>query len=727
LTTPGAIADYASTVTNATPARLQQLLSTTNLSDRLYQALVMVKSEIKMFAMRNEISKKVEANFDILHTRSKLKEQKKVIEGLLGTGKNNKEAILEKFRARMVGKTPAPEVAKVIEEEMEKLQNMEGDGSEFHLCRNYLDWLTQIPWGVVTPEKFDLAHAEKVMNEGHFGLDDVKQRILEFVAVGQLLKTVPQGKIMCLVGPPGVGKTSIGKSIADALGRQFYRFSVGGLDDVAEIKGHRRTYLGSMAGKFIQALKATQTSNPVILIDEIDKLGRGHRGDPSAALLEALDPEQNATFTDHFLDVPCDLSKVLFICTANSQDTISHALHDRLDMIPLSGYVAQEKLSIATTYLIPNIRKQTGVQDSQVTLTTDAIQSLIRWYCREPGVRNLNKHLEKIFRKAALRIARDSNLQLTITEKNLSEFVGKQLFTTDRLYTEVPVGVATGLAYTSYGGCTVFIESTAADQKVAVAAPMDNAVTEESTNEEESDDVNNEGSKKKPIAPAPVRHEWAGGHQGGGGFFTTGQMGDVMKESSSIAYTVAKRYIHAMDPSRAAFFSHTYIHMHIPEGGTPKDGPSAGITMVTSLLSLALNTPMAQHVAMTGELTLTGKVVAIGGLKEKVLAAKRAAVTHIMFPRDNAKDWEDIPDFVKDGLIPHMVSKIEEVLQIAFPHVTMTAFGAPLNVGATSTLTATTTTSTPAVDNIPTPANPSTEETTPVYNASSLSTKKKEC
>jgi Lon-like ATP-dependent protease len=445
---------------------------------------------------------------------------------------------------------------------MNKLSTIEPSSHEYNITRNYVDWLTILPWGLFQAESYDLEKAPVVLDQEHYGLTEVKSRILEFIAVGKLRSSI-QGKIILLVGPPGVGKTSIGKSIAKALDRQFYRFSVGGMTDTAEIKGHRRTYVGAMPGKLLQALKRVQVQNPVIMIDEIDKLGKSYQGDPASALLEVLDPEQNNAFVDHYLDVPFDLSKVLFVCTANSTSTIPRPLLDRMEVIQVSGYVADEKLEIARCHLIPESRSSTGVPPGALQLTVSAMRHLVRWYCREAGVRNLKKYIDRIYRKVAVGVAKDPQFSVVISHSNLHEYAGKPLYVTDRIYTSTPVGVVMGLAYTDMGGVALFVE--------AVAAP-----------------ASSEG-------------------KGTSSFRITGQLGDVMKESTSVALTVASRFLKTLQPENN-FFQETGVVMHIPEGAVPKDGPSAGVTMVTSLLSLATNRPVRPNVAMTGEITLTAKV-----------------------------------------------------------------------------------------------------------------------
>lgn len=478
----------------------------------------------------------------------------------------------------------------------------------------------------------DIEAASSILNEEHYGLEDVKERILEFIAIAKMKGSV-SGKILCLVGPPGVGKTSIGKSIARALGREYFRFSVGGLVDVAEIKGHRRTYVGAMPGKVVQALKKVQTENPLILVDEIDKIGRGHQGDPSSALLELLDPEQNASFLDHYLDLPLDLSKVLFMCTANQTDTIPPPLLDRMEVINLSGYVAQEKIEIAKKYLIPQARSFAGISETQVEIKDSALEVLIRQYCRESGVRSLKKKIEKIFRKAALKLVRlgsgpegqktPNSPAITVQESNLSEFVGNAIFTSDRLYDTplLPKGVCTGMAWTSMGGTILYIE-TILERSLASKSDKNTA-----------------------------------------GLIKTGQLSDVMKESSSIAYSYAKAFVAENFPTNS-FFDTASLHLHVPDGATPKDGPSAGCTMTSSLLSQALNVPIPSDIAMTGEITLMGKILRIGGVKEKTIAAKRSGIKKLILPKSNEADWNELPQYIRDGLEVHFVDNYAQIAEI---------------------------------------------------------------
>ncbi|KAI9774659.1 MAG: ATP-dependent Lon protease pim1 [Geoglossum simile] len=667
---PAKLADFAAAVSAGEIKELQDVLETLSVEERLSKALVVLKKELMNAQLQSKISKDVEAKIQKRQREYWLMEQMKGIRRELGIESDGKDKLVEKFREK-AEKLAMPEaVKKVFDEEINKLAHLEPAASEFNVTRNYLDWLTQIPWGQRSPENFGISNAMKVLDEDHYGLKDVKDRILEFVAVGKLRGSV-EGKILCFVGPPGVGKTSIGKSIARALNRQYYRFSVGGLTDVAEIKGHRRTYVGALPGRIIQALKKCQTENPLILIDEIDKIGRGHQGDPASALLELLDPEQNNSFLDHYMDVPVDLSKVLFVCTANMSDTIPRPLLDRMETIELSGYVADEKMAIAERYLAPAAKEMSGLKDVNVQLQKSAIEELIKSYCRESGVRNLKKQIEKVFRKSALRIVQDlgesvpldekvtanegkptvkeeevgsdiketpssigkanpetlplslnvpDSVQVDITKDSLKDYVGPPIFTSDRLYDITPPGVAMGLAWTRMGGAALYVES------ILEAA----------------------------LSPSSQP-----------GFERTGNLKSVMKESTSIAYSFAKSLM-AKDFSSNKFFEKARLHLHCPEGAVQKDGPSAGITMATSLLSLALDHRLDPTIAMTGELTVTGKVLRIGGLREKAVAARRAGAKKIIFPADNMSDWLELPANIKEGLEGHPASWYSDVFDLVF-------------------------------------------------------------
>ncbi|XP_006868963.1 PREDICTED: lon protease homolog, mitochondrial isoform X2 [Chrysochloris asiatica] len=618
------LSDMGAALTGAESHELQDVLEETNIPKRLYKALSLLKKEFELSKLQQRLGREVEEKIKQTHRKYLLQEQLKIIKKELGLEKEDKDAIEEKFRERLKELVVPKHVMDVVDEELSKLGLLDNHSSEFNVTRNYLDWLTSIPWGKYSDENLDLARAQAVLEEDHYGMEDVKKRILEFIAVSQLRGST-QGKILCFYGPPGVGKTSIARSIARALNREYFRFSVGGMTDVAEIKGHRRTYVGAMPGKIIQCLKKTKTENPLILIDEVDKIGRGYQGDPSSALLELLDPEQNANFLDHYLDVPVDLSKVLFICTANITETIPEPLRDRMEMINVSGYVAQEKLAIAERYLVPQARALCGLDESKAKLSSDVLTLLIKQYCRESGVRNLQKQVEKVLRKSAYKIVSGEVESVEVTPENLQDFVGKPVFTVERMYDITPPGVVMGLAWTAMGGSTLFVET----------------------------------------SPRRPRDKDAKGDKDGS-LEVTGQLGEVMKESARIAYTFARAFLMQRDPANDYLVT-SHIHLHVPEGATPKDGPSAGCTIVTALLSLALDRPVRQNLAMTGELSLTGKILPVGGIKEKTIAAKRAGVTCVVLPAENKKDFYDLAAFITEGLEVHFVEHYHEVFDIAFP------------------------------------------------------------
>jgi ATP-dependent Lon protease len=626
-TEPGKLADFAVALTTASREELQEVLMTYDLQGRIDKALVLLKKELDLSKLQNSINQKIEATISKTQREFFLREQLKTIKKELGLEKDDKTCDIEKFETRLKKRKVPDDVMQTIKEELEKLSVLEVQSAEYAVCRNYLDWLTIVPWGIyggVTDEQqgVDLKFAKKILEEDHYGLNDIKQRILEFIAVGKLSGGV-KGSIICLVGPPGVGKTSIGKSVARALKRQFYRFSVGGMRDEAEIKGHRRTYIGAMPGKMIQALKFTQEMNPVIMLDEVDKMSSSYHGDPASALLEVLDPEQNKDFLDHYLDVRCDLSNILFIVTANILDTIPEPLKDRMDILRLSGYILEEKIQIAKKYLIPRNRKNMGLKTSDLEFTNGAITQIINGYARESGVRSLENNVKKIMRKVAIQIVKGMERKsskfkkVVVSESNLNKFLGKPIFTTDRFYERTPVGVCMGLAWTSLGGATLYIETTR---------------------------VPGEKTEMK----------------------LTGQAGDVMKESSQIAWTFLHGMVNQYAPG-VSFFDKSQVHVHIPEGATPKDGPSAGITMVTAMLSLLLNKPVLEDLGMTGELTLTGKVLPIGGVKEKWIAARRSGAKVLIFPKENQRDYDELPPYLKKGIHVHFVKNYDEVFNVAFP------------------------------------------------------------
>jgi ATP-dependent Lon protease len=622
-TEPGRLADFAAALTTASREELQSVLATFDLRERMEKALILLKKELDISHLQSSINQKIEGSIVKTQREFFLKEQLKTIKRELGLEKDDKQADIDKFLERMRAKAVPPHVERVIREELDKLQVLDVASSEYGVVRNYIDWLTILPWGHFSQDQFDLAHAEKILEEDHYGLEDIKERILEFMAVGKLSGSC-KGTILCLAGPPGVGKTSIGKSIARALGRKFFRFSVGGMRDESEIKGHRRTYVGAMPGKLVQALKVCQTMNPVIMLDEVDKLVQGSHGDPASALLEVLDPEQNQEFLDHYLDVPVDLSNVLFVVTANVLETIPEPLRDRMDILRLSGYIQEEKVEIAKRYLIPKARKEMGLSAKQVVIQPAAIKSVIGGYARESGVRTLDGFLRKILRRVAFetveaeqkRKRKKPLKQFKISASNLEDYLGKPIYTSDRIFETTPIGVVTGLAWTALGGQIMYVEAV----RVGGDKPM---------------------------------------------LKLTGQLGEVIKESAEIAWTYAHSRLREYAPD-ATWFQGYEVHMHLPEGSVPKDGPSAGITMVTALLSLLLEEPVREGVAMTGEITLTGKVLPIGGLKEKLIAARRANCMTLVFPKENLRDYEELPDYLKKGLDVHFVESYEEVYRVAF-------------------------------------------------------------
>lgn len=622
---PVYLCDLGASLSAAEPEDLQKILEEMDIPKRLLLALGILKKELELSKLQQKIGREVEEKVKQQHRKYILHEQLKAIKKELGIEKDDKDAIGEKYREKLKDKTVPEHIMTVIDEELTKLNFLESHSSEFNVTRNYLDWLTSLPWGVTSKENLSLEEATEILDNDHYGMEDIKKRILEFIAISQL-KGSTQGKILCFHGPPGVGKTSIARSIARALNREYFRFSVGGMTDVAEIKGHRRTYVGAMPGKLIQCLKKTKTENPLVLIDEVDKIGKGYQGDPSSALLELLDPEQNANFLDHYLDVPVDLSHVLFICTANVIDTIPEPLRDRMELIEMSGYVAEEKVAIARQYLIPQAMRDCGVEEKHIALNDDALNTLIRSYCRESGVRNLQKQIEKVIRKVAYKIVKKEGDHHDVSNDNLTTYLGKHVFSSDRMYEKTPPGVVMGLAWTAMGGSSLYIET----------------------------------AKRNTVQSSK-------GENTGGSIHVTGNLGDVMKESAQIALTVARNFMIAID-EKNTFLEKSNIHLHVPEGAVPKDGPSAGVTIVTALMSLAQNKPLRQNVAMTGEVSLTGKVLPVGGIKEKTIAAKRSGITCIIIPAENRKDWAELPSFITDGIDVHFASVYDDVFKIAFDH-----------------------------------------------------------
>ncbi|MEZ5508971.1 MAG: endopeptidase La [Gammaproteobacteria bacterium] len=610
---PSPLTDFAAGLTTAEAEDLQEVLDTVPMLKRMEKVLLLLKKELEVARLHMQINKQVNAKLMEHQRNFFLREQLKVIQKELGISKDDKESDADEFRARLQRCKVPPAAMKKIEEELHKLSMLESGSPEYAVTRNYLDWSTSVPWGVFSNDNLDIRHARKVLDKGHDGLDDVKDRIIEFLAVGAYKGEI-SGSILLLVGPPGVGKTSIGKSIADALGRPFYRFSLGGMRDEAEIKGHRRTYIGAMPGKLVQALKDVEVANPVIMLDEIDKIGASYQGDPASALLEVLDPEQNKEFLDHYLDLRIDLSKVLFVCTANQLDTIPGPLLDRMDVIRLSGYITEEKVAIARNHLWPKALQRAGVKKSLLKISVTALRAIIEGYARESGVRNLEKNLNKIVRKAVVRLLDKPADAISVTPENLEEFLGSPIFRDEKPITGI--GVVTGLAWTSLGGATLPIEATVV-------------------------------------------------HHRNSGFKLTGQLGDVMKESAEIAHSYVSAHIqeYGGDPT---FFEKAFIHLHVPEGATPKDGPSAGITMSTALISLACNRQLSRPIAMTGEITLTGQVLPVGGIREKVIAARRQKIRELILPAANKRDFDELPDYIRKGLTVHFAEHYQDVYQAAF-------------------------------------------------------------
>jgi ATP-dependent Lon protease len=611
---PGRLADFAASLTTADGQELQDILETFEVRHRIDKVLVLLKKEIEVSKLQGEISRQIQEKISGQQREFFLKEQLKAIKKELGLEKEGKTSEIERFEERLQQRKLNEEARKTVAEEMGKFQLLEPASPEYIVTRNYLDWLTILPWGIFSRESYDVAHAGKILDRDHFGLDDVKERILEFIAVGKLRGSV-SGSILCLVGPPGVGKTSIGKSIAEALNRKFYRFSLGGMRDEAEIKGHRRTYIGAMPGKFLQAMKTAGTSNPVIMLDEIDKVGASFQGDPASALLEVLDPEQNHNFRDHYLDVPFDLSNVMFIATANQLDTIPRPLLDRMEVIRLSGYILEEKVEIARRYLIPKTLDGHGLRKGQVVIPRPALIRLIDGYAREAGVRNLENLLKKIMRKAAMELSKDPKKKIVVDRDNVESLLGKPVFAPDEYFGRTP-GVVTGLAWTSLGGATLQVEATA--------------------------------------VPSQSK-----------GFKQTGQLGSVMLESADIAYSYVMAHLEEYG-AKPDFFDRHFVHLHVPAGATPKDGPSAGVTMATALISMISGKPVRKDLAMTGELTLTGHVLPIGGVKEKVIAARRAGYRILVFPEANKKDFEELPAYLRKGLKAEFARHFEDVFEAAF-------------------------------------------------------------
>jgi len=600
--------------------KVQGIFEVIDFSERLKRTTELLQEHLQMRnAMRN-LQEEAQSKIAKASEEHMYREILNLIKNRLGLDKDEKETLKIKYQKNLEGKEVPEHIQKVIDEEMDKLMMTEKAAGEFHIIRTYLDWLTSLPYGVFTEETLDIKKATEILDRDHYGMKSVKDRILEFLAVSTL-KGHSKGKILCFTGPPGVGKTSIAKSIAEALNRKYFRISLGGLEDVSELKGHRRTYIGAQPGKLISALKNTGSENPLILIDEIDKVGRrAFQGSPENALLEILDPAQNNSFLDHYLDTTVDLSKVLFITTANFPEEISPILRDRMDIIPVEGYTAEEKMQILDRHLLPEAIKNTSLEEKTelFSISEEAKAYLIENYAREAGVRSLQKKITRMLEKLARQIVEGLSEPVKITSENLAEYAGQPDFPQRKLYQTLPAGVVMGLAYTSMGGSALYIEISKSKFS---------------------------GEEKEPRLTM------------------TGNLKQVMSESIQIAYTFARKFAHEKGNH---FLDENSIHIHVPEGATPKDGPSAGITITTAMLSLAMGTPVTNNLAMTGEISLTGKVLAIGGLKEKVVAAKREGVNKVVIPAQNKHNWKELSDALKKDMQVEFVEEYHQVFDIAF-------------------------------------------------------------
>jgi len=613
ITDPGRIADFAAANSNLNTAERQDLLETANVTERLRKVTGFLNREIEILEVGSRIQEQIKGEMDKTQREYFLRQQMDAIRKELGET-DERTAELNELRERLE-KAGLPETAhKEAERELDRLSKMPPQAAEYTVSRTYLDWLLSLPWNESTTDVLDLKQAKAVLDEDHYDLEKVKDRILDYLAV-RGIKQDMRGPILCLVGPPGVGKTSLGMSIAKATGRKFYRLSLGGMRDEAEIRGHRRTYIGSMPGRIIQALKQVGTNNPVMMLDEIDKLGADFRGDPASALLEVLDPEQNSTFTDHYLDVPFDLSKVMFITTANMLDPVPGPLRDRMEVIALAGYSEFDKLQIARRYLVPKEIAENGLNPDEVELPDDTLRGIIERYTREAGVRSLERNIGTVCRKLARRKIEGSvQGKVTVTPDDLEDYLGPRVFRNEITEEQDEVGVATGLAWTEVGGDVLFVEAS--------------------------------------MVP---------GH---GNFQLTGHLGEVMQESARAALTYARSRASALGVP-ADFWEHNDLHVHVPAGAVPKDGPSAGVTMATAITSAMTKRPVNKDVAMTGEITLRGRVLPVGGIKEKMLAAHRAGVKTVCLPRENAKDLDELPAEVREAMRFVPVDHVDEVLNEA--------------------------------------------------------------
>lgn len=611
----GTVADLVAFALTLPKPDAQDFLETLDVKSRFEKLLLHLKREQDVADLQKKINEEVNSKLSKMQREFFLREQLKSIKRELGIDVDPKEKSAKFFREKIETGSFPEDVKKVTLEEIEKFEALSENSPEYNVSRNYLETIFSLPWQKESVDNLDLNHAQEILNSEHYGLEKVKDRIIEFLAVRKLKKE-PKGSIICLVGPPGVGKTSLGKSIAKTMGRSFFRFSLGGMRDEAEIKGHRRTYVGAMPGKIIQGIKRAGTKNAVLMLDEIDKLGQSFQGDPASALLEVLDPEQNCSFLDHYLDIPFDLSKVLFITTANTTSTIPSPLLDRMELIELSGYTLEEKENIALRYIIPRELEENGIKFNQVKFHKTALRKMMTDYAREPGLRSLQKLISRIARKSAAQIVQQKkSVSIDIRETDLIHWLGPKRFYNEVAERIVCPGVVIGLAWTAAGGDILFIEAT------------------------------------KTV--------------GSGNLKLTGQMGEIMTESAAIAWTyVKKKYAEQHPKMDQKWFKDQDFHLHIPAGSIPKDGPSAGVTMASALYSLLIQRKTKHKLAMTGELSLVGKVLPVGGIKEKILAARRAGITQLILPKLNEKDLVEVPEYATRGMKIHFVNHMEEVLNI---------------------------------------------------------------
>ncbi|MBW2706934.1 MAG: endopeptidase La, partial [Deltaproteobacteria bacterium] len=608
----GTLADMIASTINSSSEEKQLVLEIKDVKLRLKEVTRLLNHQLDILELGNKIQSQVKGDMDKSQREYYLRQQLKAIKEELGE-KDEASVEIDEYRAKIDEKNLPEEARKEADRELERLSRMHPSSAEYTVASTYLDWVTSLPWHDASPDNLDIKKARKILDDDHYGLEKPKKRIIEYLAVRKL-KPESKGPILCFAGPPGTGKTSLGQSIAHALGRKFHRISLGGVRDEAEIRGHRRTYVGALPGRIIQGLRRAETNNPIFMLDEIDKVGSDFRGDPSSALLEVLDPEQNFSFSDHYLDVPFDLSKVMFITTANILDTIPPALRDRMEVLMLHGYTLDEKVKIANRYLIPRQREAHGIKAKQIKFTSGAVKQIVMGYTREAGLRNLEREIANVCRGVATKIAQGKVKSVSIKVDDLHEYLGPVRLTSETKARITTPGVATGLAWTPTGGELLFIEATAM-----------------------------KGSK---------------------GLTLTGQLGDVMKESATAALSFARSNAKDLGLDED-FFSKHDIHIHVPAGAIPKDGPSAGVTMLTALTSLLTDTRIRKDLAMTGEITLRGQVLPVGGIKEKVLAAHRAGIKTIILPALNRKDIEGLPKKVQKDIRFHCVNKMLDVLKIA--------------------------------------------------------------